>query len=376
MGRPGSLKPNAQILDEASTWFVELNEGEVSPSAREEFTAWLRASPEHVRAFLQIAAVWEDALLLGKRRSPESDALLAAARSQSNLVQLGTIAALRAVPEATVIADHRLRRPGRLALAACILAVAIGGGLWVQTHRGVYSTGIGETRWISLADGSTIELNAESRIRVQLTARERNVDLLQGQALFQVIKDPGRPFVVHSGPAQITDVGTEFDVYRRETDTVVTVIEGRVVVRTAPAADEMRSPVPPDGPPMSNMTVPTHLNVRALGIVIAAGEQVDLRPRALPRPIHTNVAAATAWARQTFVFSAAPLSEVVAQYNLYHEKPLIIQDPSLASYHVSGVFSATDGAAIVAFLRAQPTITVHETNGEIDITTRQGPGRE
>lgn len=371
MDRHGSSKPNTRIVEEASSWFVELNEGEVSTAAREEFTVWLRASPEHVRAFLQISAVWEDAPLLGRGRSPDIEELLGAARSGSNVVPLGAAGAPGAAAESQHPTRRRVRRPIRWALAAGILAAVLGGGLWVQWHRGVYATGIGETRWITLLDGSTIELNAESRIRVRLTRTERDVDLLQGQALFEVARNPARPFVVHSGLAQITDVGTEFDVYRRDADTLVTVIEGRVAVRTSPAPVEPSSHPVPLGPPMSGPPLSTHLAAPALGMVINAGEQVDLRPRAPPRPVSTDVAAATAWVRQTLVFSAAPLSEVVAQYNLYHERRLVIQDPSLARYHVSGVFSATDSAALVTFLRAQPTIAVHETDGEIDISSRQ-----
>ncbi len=225
-------------------------------------------------------------------------------------------------------------------------------------------------------DGSTIELNAESRIRVRLTPMERDVDLLHGQALFEVTRNHDRPFVVHSGSAQITDVGTEFDVYRRDADTVVTVIEGQVAVRTTPAPGEASSHPVPLGPTMSSPSPSTRPSTQTLGMVISAGEQVDLRPRAPPRPVPTDVAAATAWVRQTLVFSGAPLSEVVAQYNLYHERRLVIQDPSLARYHVSGVFSATDSAALVTFLRAQPAIAVHETDGEIDISSRQRPGNE
>jgi transmembrane sensor len=376
MDYSGSSKPNAQILEEASTWFVELSEGEVSASAREEFTTWLRASPEHVRAFLQISAVWEDAPLLGKRGSLDIEALLAAARSESNVVSLGVTGPARAAKESKRRMDRRARRAVPFALAAGILAVAVGTGLWVRWGRGMYSTGIGETRWVSLADGSTIELNAESRIRVRLTRTERDVDLLQGQALFQVDKNPARPFVVHSGPAQITDVGTEFDVYRRDSDTVVTVIEGRVAVRTAPTSGPMRSPAPRGGTQLFSVAPPVHPDAHVLGMVIAAGEQVDLSPHALPQPTHIDVAAATAWTRQTLVFASAPLSEVVVQYNLYHEKPLVIEDPSLASYHVSGVFSATDSTALVAFLRTQPTLAIQETDEEIDILSRQQPDHE
>lgn len=349
MERQDSPKPNAQILEEASTWFVELSEGEVSAAAREEFAAWLRASPEHVRAFLQISTVWEDAPRLSKKSSADIDALLARVASETNVVPLGAPAAPRAALDSQGRAAQAMRvrrRPMRLAVAAVVLAAAVGAGLWANWHRGVYETGVGETRWVSLADGSTIELNAKSRIRVRLTRTERNVDLLQGQALFHVFRDPARPFVVHSGSAQITDVGTEFDVYRRSADTVVTVVEGIVAVRTGSALHPVTSPQ------------------------ITAGEQVDLTPQGPARPIHADVRAATAWTRQKLVFASAPLSEVVTQYNLYHEKRLVIRDPSLQSYHVSGEFSVTDSAALVAFLRAQPTLVVRENADEIDVSGR------
>lgn len=371
MDHQGSSKPNAQIVAEASTWFVELSEGDVSAAAREAFAAWLRASPEHVRAFLQISAVWEDAPRLGKGSSADIDALLARVQSESNVVPLDAPAAPRGAADSPAREDQAARRwPMRLALAAGILAAAVGAGLWADWHRGVYATGIGETRWVNLADGSTIELNAQSRIRVRLTRMERDVDLLRGQALFQVTRNPARPFVVHSGSAQITDVGTEFDVYRRPADTVVTVIEGVVAVRTGSAPNPVISAPLSHGPRLSSVALSAHPDANVLGVMITAGEQVDLTPQGPAQPIHADVAVATAWTRQKLVFASAPLSEVVEQYNLYHEKRLVIRDPSLKSYHVSGEFSATDSGALVAFLRAQPTLAVRETDDEIDVSGR------
>ena len=376
MDRRDLPKLNAQILEEASTWFVELNEGDVSAAAREAFAAWLRASPEHVRAFLQISALWEDAPRLSKRSSADIDALLARYRSESNVVPLGVPVPPRGAEDSPGRGGQAVRRwPMRLTLAAGILTAAVGAGLWVNWHRGMYATGIGETRWVSLADGSTIELNAESRIRVRFTRTERDVDLLQGQALFQVSRNPARPFVVHSGASRITDVGTEFDVYRRPADTIVTVIEGRVAVRSGSDRDPVTSPPPPSGPRLSSVALSAHPDANVLGVMITAGEQVDLTPRGSLRPIHADIAAATAWTRQKLAFASAPLSEVVAQYNLYHEKRLVIRDPSLESYHVSGEFSATDSAALVAFLRAQPTLVVRETDNEIEISGTTAAGR-
>jgi len=101
---------------------------------------------------------------------------------------------------------------------------------------------VGEQRSIALADGSIIDLNARSRIRVRLSKDERDVELLQGQALFHVAKDNSRPFVVRSDTTVVRAVGTEFDVYRKKNGTVITVLEGRVVVESPYAATDQLSP--------------------------------------------------------------------------------------------------------------------------------------
>src|SRR4029077_9414852 len=118
---------------------------------------------------------------------------------------------------------RRFRRP--FFAAAHAFAVVIGGAVWWQAHRyPLYSTDIGERRSITLADGSTVDLNARSQLRVEFSKSERRVELLDGQALFQVAKDKQRPFIVHSGDATVRAVGTQFDVYRKDSGTTITVL--------------------------------------------------------------------------------------------------------------------------------------------------------
>src|SRR5205823_2531257 len=90
-------------------------------------------------------------------------------------------------------------------------------------------------RSIALPDGSLIELNARSSVRVRFTSNERAVELFEGQALFRVAKDPARPFIVSSDGKRVRAVGTQFDVYRKKASTTVTVLEGRVTVGRAAA---------------------------------------------------------------------------------------------------------------------------------------------
>src|SRR6185312_1006347 len=352
---------NSQILEEASTWFVELSEGHLADKVREQFSDWLRASPEHVRAYLQISALWEDAPLLGKG-AEDVEALIARTRAAGNVVRVGKDR------QPSSVKSRRFMTPLRSALAAGLVLVAIGITFWLQ-QRGVYETAIGEERSLTLADGSTIELNAQSRVRVHFTAAERSIDLLEGQVLFHVTHDAARPFIVHSGAASVRAVGTQFDVDRRSGETVVTVVEGRVAVLPYPllqpaSANAVDSSAPPVFAPDFALSGPGG----ARGLLLTAGEQVTLSAQATSRPTRTDVAAAIAWTQRKLVFASSPLTQVADEYNRYHQKRIVIRDRRLASFLVSGVFSATDSRAFVAFLRAQPNLTVHETDTEIEIS--------
>lgn len=352
---------NSQILEEASTWFVELSEGHLTDKTREQFSDWLRASPEHVRAYLQISALWEDAPLLGKG-AEDVEALIARTRAAGNVVRVGTDR------QPSSVRSRRFVTPLRSALAASLVLVAIGITFWLQ-QRGVYETAIGEQRLLTLADGSTIELNAQSRVRVHFTAAERSIDLLEGQVLFHVTHDTARPFIVHSGAASVRAVGTQFDVDRRSGETIVTVVEGRVaVLPDSPlqpmSANALDSSAPSISAPDFALTGPGG----AHGLLLTAGEQVTLTAKAASRPTRTDVAAAIAWTQRKLVFASSPLTQVADEYNRYHQKRIVIRDRRLANFLVSGVFSATDSRAFVAFLRAQPNLTVHETDTEIEIS--------
>ena len=234
---------NRQISDEAADWFVEFSTGEPSDQERRVFDAWLRKSPEHVCAYLELFSIWEDASLVDAGRAASADELVALCRDgSSTVVSLHAADASNPSGPAREAAQpvRRTRSAAAWTMAAALLmSLSILFG-WYGFQRDTYTTDIGEQRIIALADGSTIELNARSRIRVQIRDAERRVDLLTGQALFRVAKDAHRPFIVASGDTQVRAVGTQFDVHKRRTGTTVTVVEGRVAVvlaSTRPVAD-------------------------------------------------------------------------------------------------------------------------------------------
>lgn len=352
------------IVAEASDWFVEFRAGDVTADARSRFDEWLRRSPEHIQAYLEVASAWSELPTADPHGRIDLPELIARARASSddNVVPLSTGKTGRA---AYAGQQRQLGAP-RLAAAVAALAIAVGFAAWMGFYRAdTYSTGIGEQRTVRLADGTTVELNALSSIEVRLSGNARKVDLTEGQALFHVAKDKTRPFTVRSGTTSVRAVGTQFDVYKRHDDTVVTVLEGRVAVAESstalPLFDHREIAPTVDG---------SSVRVDVEPIYLSAGEQVTVTKKEVPRPRRADVAAATAWLQKRLIFDETPLADVAREFNRYSTRRLVISDPDLDSVAISGVYSTTDPDSLIGFLRAQPTIELSETATEIRIARR------
>ena len=363
-------KLNTQILEEAAEWLVEFNSGEADPSARPKFDAWLRASPAHVSAYLELLPIWEEGAAMPLHANASAEDFIALARNADNIAPLGLLGKTYE-PPAPLIVSGAHRQRFALVAATALVAAFVGALTWIQLVRNpTYTTQVGEQRSISLADGSMIELNARSQVRIHFSNYVRSVDLLEGQALFHVAKDHARPFVVTSDGTQVRAVGTEFDVYQKRGGTIVTVVEGRVSIIRRDAAPSGSAEglqvgsATPDGPANTDLGAP-----RAL--YVSAGEQVTVTAAAAPRATRANIAAATAWTQHRIVFDAATLGDVVEEFNRYNARPLILRDTALASFPISAAFSSTDPASLVRFLQAQPGIKVTAGPDEIEIAPRR-----
>jgi transmembrane sensor len=351
MRRIQMTSPNDPILEQACSWLIELNDGEADARIREDFMEWLQRSPEHVRAYLEIAAAWEDSARLRGRDTPDAGALIAQALAESNVVPLDTRTA--ASPPSPVTP----KRVRPLAMAACLAALAIFGtvlGIRHLLRAPTYETAVGEQRALTLSDGSIVELNARSGIRVELSATERIVELLEGQALFEVSKDASRPFIVRVGTTQVRAVGTQFDVYRKRSETIVTVIEGRVAVSSSLQVNEAGSARAP-----------------ATSSLVSAGEQVVVTVKAVAAPKRADVGTATAWTQRKVVFDETPLAEAVDEFNRYSTRRMVIEDPQLAQFHIRGTFPASDPAGLLELLKDRFDVSVHETPTEIRISKKE-----
>lgn len=347
-GNSRKVPYNEQIWDEATEWFVRFCEQEADGSSCQEFDGWLRRSPEHIRAYLDISALWDAAGSMTRNRRIDIDEMVRRARAASNVVVLE-----RSGNSKTETMHKPRARGSRVAIAAAVFlfSLACGAALWWQQVRyPTYATRTAEQRIITLSDGSTVELNARSRIKVRFTPATRAIELVEGQALFRVARSPSRPFVVSSGTTRVRAVGTEFDVYKKSTGTVVTVVEGKVAVSA----------------PETSGTATAH-TAEAEAVLLSAGEQVTVTPHALPAPTRTNPSLSTAWTQGNLVFDSTPLSEVVQEFARYNARPLFIDDPKLLTLHISGTFSTTDSRQLVNFLAQRFGLVVHDRDEGIHL---------
>jgi transmembrane sensor len=346
--RASNSKTHTAIVAEASTWFIEFRAGDVTGESRTQFIEWLRRSPEHIQAYLDISRVWAELPASDAAGKFDIGALIEDARRCADVVPLASIDAPTPTTFSVLRPKTQWQRRGvELATAAAVLLAIIGIRLWIGPQTpAAYATAIGEQRTIQLADGSTIELNSQSRVQVRLAEHRRDVTLLEGQALFRVAKDRSRPFVVHAGNAEVRAVGTEFDVYRKQSATVVTVVEGRVETH-----DESGLP---GAPP----------------IILSAGEQLTVAPHMVTKPMRTDTSVATAWLQKHLVFEETPLADVAEQFNRYSRRPLVIDDRTLQQVKISGIYSSTDPASLINFLRSQPGILVIESDKRVRILRR------
>ena len=384
------MKPsefNAQIYEEACTWFIDMRAGDVDATGRRRFDAWARKSPEHLRAYLEVSEVWDDVALVDPKKEVTRNDLIAHARASAEIVSLRGRTGPRWLTAASRAGRHGVKgfnRPWRWGLAAGLVALTVAVGFtFLQLMRTpTFTTAIGEQRTITLSDGSRVEMNSRTRLAVHFAEHERGIELFEGQAFFHVAKNPERPFVVRADGVSVRAVGTQFDVYRKADGTVVTVVEGKVAVvapvRAPEGAEGTTSPLPASAAP------PTHPEprltdgsgtaaVRRLGesvSYVAAGEQLTVTAQAVTRPAHPDIAAATAWTHGSLVFSGSRLADVIAEFNRYNERQLVIHDSSLGDIRISGVYASTDPALLVRFLRDQPGITVDDSGGSIVISAK------
>lgn len=304
---------DSRRLVEAAAWRVHLVEQGVQSSR--EFEAWLSEDPRNAEAWQGMQSTWD---LVGEFGSaPEVLALRSAAldrlQKQSRKRSRGLL---------------WRRHATRLAVAAGIGVVVLGALLfWNLTRPLVFRTAVGELRSVTLADGSRVYLDASTELQARLSSRSRELQLLSGQARFDVAHDVARPFSVEAHGRKVVATGTAFNIDVLGDNVTVTMIEGKVVVLPPRAAAGA-----------------------ADGIDLVAGQQLHIDPSGSTRVGSAGLKRALAWQSGQLVIDDESFASVVSRINRYTTRPLRVGDAKAASLRISGVFDASDTRGFVTTL--------------------------
>ena len=338
---------SAAIEDAAIAWLTERDDG-FSPTREREFAQWLRADLRHAAT---VARLEQTLGLLGE---------LPAFRSEINTA-FDRAALVVAFPPATTEQPTLAPAPRRwsrtFAWAGLAAALAFGSFLGWHALRPPatihYTTTVAGYERARLDDGSTLELNAASAVRVQFTAAERHVKLESGEAHFAVAHDTARPFIVSAGGIAVRAVGTAFNVRYTDAGAIeVTVTEGKVRVGQSGPASSSAESAP----------------------LVSAGQRIVLPQHAPPPSVEqvdpAALRAALAWQSRLADFAEAPLADVIARFNARSRIQLFLADETLADRHIGGTFALDEAEAFVRLLERDGEI-IGERRGETEIHLRR-----
>lgn len=333
----------------ASEWHQIMESADLT--RRAEFVAWLKQSPLHIEEYLE--AAYTDRVLahVDPQRRENIDELLE-----------------QIVPEVAPLDNSwrgasdpitpRLEQPARwprwVALAAGLLLCGVALVLYQQpTVTPQFATTVGEQRTVALADHSTVTLNTDSSLQVQLQSTHRDIELLRGEALFKVAHDPNRPFIVRTRRAIVRAVGTQFDVYEKPSGTLVAVLEGQVIVTSIRRKGGEES----TAAPAESLGAGQEAFVKADGTVV--------------RMPTSNVAQVVAWRERRIVFRETALEDMVYEFNRYGQGPhLRLEGVAAGGHHYDGIFDVADPESLADLLAREPDLKVERDNNDIVIRTR------
>lgn len=345
-------KTEEQLEAEAAEWFTTMHAGDVTRETRDKFEAWLHGNRAHKIAYREFEQVYRDLDFVAVEAGVDLDEELG--RPKAGWLSL--------IPE-------WLRKPafaGSAALAAAAAAaVIVVANLQTPTTTEPviaatpdYQTQVAEIRELTLEDGSVVTLGAKSRIDTEFTSTRRQVTLLEGEAFFEVAKDPSRPFFVAAQDTLVRVVGTKFDVKRSADIVHVSVLEGVVEVMKPGDIEE---------------TIATANTTDIDKQVLTAGERVSAARRvALPQARQVEQIEPGSWRMGRLAYEDASLAEIVADLNRYYDRPIRIASSDVGDLRSTVAFQTSEIDQVFEVMEAIHPVRVDKpTTGEIVVRRKR-----
>jgi len=346
-----------QIVAEAVEWFLHFQNSDLGSKDYQALSEWLTRSPVHVEEYLAVSAAWKG-ISVPDIGDFSSDTLIAAARTS----ELANDATKVHYLETHVARCHEFfgealptqrRRWHWIGIAASLIVscgVWLGYQQWERSNE--FVTAIGEQRSVTLADGSVVILNTDSKVRVEWNKTERLIELVRGEGQFHVAKNPDRPFLVSTNYATVKAIGTVFNVRKERAGTQVVVLEGRVKLTAATSAATLAQT---RGKNQRAAERPTDTGV---SFELAAGRRAAVTSHGIDPDIGPSVESVAAWTQRRLIFRDQRLEDVVSEFNRYRTQPMVVDDGQLANLRISGVFELGDADSLLVYLKSFETVDI------------------
>ncbi len=294
-----------RLLEQACAWLANMQSGEFSAADRQDLADWREANPAHERAWQQAQAVWQGLGQLRGRPIPGAEPWL----QERGRALTDAAATVSVAPNGPPLRNRRRRLRLAPAIAACaLLALTLAAFYPPLAWQADYLTGKAEQRRVVLADGSRVILNADSALAIRFDKFQRRVELLRGEAFFEVAKDTQRPFLAATDAGEVRAIGTAFGVRRAGAQTQVELVEGRVEIHVGDR----------------------HNLLDAGQTATIAGGLLSVR--------HGRAENMAVWRDGYLQFDGVPLAEAVERINAYRPGKVLLLNSAWADKRISGLF--------------------------------------
>jgi len=323
-----------QINKQAAEWFTLMQSADVSAEDRQELNNWLSEHTDHQQAYQQIELVWQS---LGELSGTEEGAELS-----RSVEPLST--RLKAFLSELVPAP-------RYAMSFAVACVAVVIMLLPEPSKPItayYSTKAGEIKTITLADSSEITLGAKSQLSTVISDAERSVNLLSGEAFFDVAKDRQKPFFVTTNNLSVEVVGTQFNVQQVRDSVSVAVVEGIVNIFGESIQDPQSEFLP--------------------AVVLTAGQSVVKEAGAAFEAVSAvSVSDTGAWRMGRLIYRDIPLADIVADAGRYIDSKILLQSDELADVKVTMTLRTDQVSQLPEMLSQTLPLQVHVISDSITL---------
>ena len=317
------MRGDSMAIEQAAAgWLARRDGGQWGADDEAALQHWLDADVAHRVALLRLQAAWQESGRLQALGAGWQDSA-APARGHWQATPSGRREQmLQAMAQRPATArPARQRRLARFAMAATLaggaLALAWGWRSQARVDTAAYRTAMGEVRTLPLADGSRATLASATGIEVRLSARARDVALTSGEAIFEVAKDPRRPFAVAADGYRAVAVGTRFSVRRDGPDLRVVVTEGTVRLESDPVDGRSH--------PAALLPAGSLATVGPNGVLV----------RSVPL---AQAQRYLEWRDGFLAFDDVPLAQAADEFNRFNVRRLVLADPEVAGVRIGGNF--------------------------------------